>query len=111
MANKKETVPTAAAGGREDLEPGFSYNELIDELTKGMSPCLDKEHEVTVSMLSLVSGAELSTCRRILDRKVQQDGWMKRMVRTGERGTSCYAFHDPKKWSPKEVLIEQSRGN
>jgi hypothetical protein len=108
MADKKETVSVATTSNRESLDPGFSYNELLNALVKGSTPLLDKQHEVTVEMFVLASGRNEQSCRNELDRKVDNGQLKKHRTIVNSSGRKMNAYYDPTKWQPKEVSIEQS---
>jgi hypothetical protein len=78
-------------------------NELLAELIHVLSkPVLNKQHEVTVSMLIESTGRSDRTCRAILENKILQEGWKKRAV-IDEKGRAINAYYDPAKWSPEEA--------
>lgn len=102
MANKTETVSTTPATDRADLTPGFSYNELMDELTKQISlPDLDEEHEVTLAMMVKSTGRTETSVREFLERKVKSGELKKRYVIRHGDGQRVVAYYDPQKWDPK----------
>ena len=103
MANKTEIISTATAKDRADLTPGFSYNELMDELTKEIKlPKLDEEHEVTLAMIVKTTGRTESSVREFLERKVKLGELKKRHVIRAGDGQRIVAYYDPSKWNPEE---------
>lgn len=100
MAIKKETLPIAPAGIGNDLKADFTYNELLDELTKSVYlPPLDEKHEVTIEMLAKASGRERQACRAELEKRVKCDGWKRHKVYLGAN-KQANAYFDPARWTP-----------
>ena len=103
MADQKKTLQATATRNSEDIEPGFSYNELMDELTKEIKlPKLDEEHEVTLAMMVKSTGRTETSVRELLERKVKAGILKKRYVIRAGDGQRIVAYYDPAKWNPEE---------
>ena len=101
MADKKETVSPSSADHRENLEPGFTYNELLKQLESEIK--LDKydpEFDVTITDIMIATGRGDRNCRDILDMKVRQGLLKKHFVRRD--GEKILAFYDPSKYNPNK---------
>jgi hypothetical protein len=102
MADKKETLQTTAARDSEGIEPGFTYNELAQELVnENLLPFLNEEKEVTIMGLAKMTNRTQSSIRSVLERKVEAGELKKHQAMRRSDGQMIMAYYDPNKYDPR----------
>ena len=98
MADQKKTIQTPTARDCEDIESGFTYNELAQEIiNEALLPFLDEEKEITIQMMVARTGRTSSSIRSILEKKVEAGELKKHQVMRRSDGQMVVAYYKPER--------------
>ena len=103
MADKKETISPSAAEHRENLEPGFTYNELEEKLWSEDTIILyNPRFDITVNQHAKNCNIETKTAKAKLDYRVDIEKSLKKHQVKLPNGRNATAYYDPSKYNPNQ---------
>ena len=82
MSGRRKNVPASAAGSDPDLKPGFTHNELLNQIASEMRGVDIEPGDFTAAMLAKKSECSENAARSQLNKRVKSGeiifvGWHK----------------------------------